>query len=206
MSQTTYFLNTYNVDWMEATGDDLITPPLTPVSVQLALKAYAMRISIDNQGRLVWWVDFNAIDVEKIKSEVPPKDSLRAMVWYAHYIMYDKNAQENGLVYIENIAYMGMIKMFTIMPMKLSTKLDRLTIGVLPIKMDAVYMLETPKWVNMFVKLMGMFMSEKMKSRIVSLKEWDKVEKLLGKDCVPKGFGKLEGSLEVDSVDEKYFS
>lgn len=192
--------------WMEDTGDDLITPALTSVSVQSTLKEWAMRVSIDNQGRLVWWIDFNAIDIEKMKSEILPKDSLRAFVWYAHYIMYDKDGQANGLVFIENLAYMGMIKMCTMMPMKLSTKLDKLTIGVLPIKMNACYMLETPRWVNIFMKLIGMFMSKKMKGRIVSLKEWVKVEELVGKDCIPKGFGKLEGSLEVDPVEEKYFS
>lgn len=192
--------------WMEDTGDDLITPALTSVSVQSTLKEWAMRVSIDNQGRLVWWIDLNAIDIGKIKSEIPPEDSLRAFVWFAHYVMYDEDAQKNGLVFIENVAHMGMIKMFTMMPMKLSTKLDKLTIGVLPIKMNALYMLETPRWVNILMKFMGMFMSKKMKSRIVSLKEWDKVEGLVGKDCIPKGFGKLEGSLEVDPINEKYFS
>lgn len=192
-------------DWMEETKDDLIEPPLTSKSVQSALDALSMRVSIDNQGRFVWWIDLSVIDVEKIKKELPPEESLRAFVWFAHYVMYDENAQENGLVFVENLNYMGMIRMMTMIPMKLSTKLDRLTIGVLPVKMNALYMLETPRWVNMFMRFMGMFMSKKMKERIVSLKEWDKLEETLGKDCIPKGFGKLEGSLEVDPVKEKYF-
>lgn len=192
-------------DWMEETKDDLIEPPLTSKSVQPALDALSMRVSVDNQGRFVWWIDLSVIDVEKIKKELPPEESLRAFVWFAHYVMYDENAQENGLVFVENLNYMGMIRMMTMIPMKLSTKLDRLTIGVLPVKMNALYMLETPRWVNMFMRFMGMFMSKKMKERIVSLKEWDKLEETLGKECIPKGFGKLEGSLEVDPVKEKYF-
>lgn len=193
-------------DWMDETGDDLVTPPLTAASVQSNLKAWAMRVSVDNQGRLVWWFDFGAIDLITIKEEMQPEDSLRAFVWYAHYIMYDKNGQENGLVFVENIANVGMVKCFTMVPMKLGAKIDRLTIGVLPIKMHVLYMLETPTWVNIFMKLMGAFMSKKMKKRLVSLKDWDKVEVLLGKDCIPKGFGKLTGSLEVDPVAEKYFT
>lgn len=47
-----------------------------------------------------------------------PEDSLRAFVWYAHYVMYNKNAQENGLVFVENLAYVGMVKYFTMVPAK----------------------------------------------------------------------------------------
>jgi len=193
-------------DWMDQTGDDLITPPLTPASVQSNLEAWAMRVSVDNQGRLVWWVDLGAIDLKTIKEEMQPEDSLRAFVWYAHYVMYNKNAQENGLVFVENLAKVGMVKCFTMIPAKLSAKLDRLTIGVLPIKMNALYMLESPTWVNVFMKVVGVFMSKKLKKRLVNLKEWDKVEVLLGKDCIPKGFGKLAGNLEVDPVAEKFFT
>mmetsp|Transcript_25298 Transcript_25298/g.29790 ORF Transcript_25298/g.29790 Transcript_25298/m.29790 type:complete len:327 (+) Transcript_25298:62-1042(+) len=193
-------------DWMDQTGDDLTTPQLTPASVQSNLEAWAMRVSTDNQGRLVWWVDFDAFDLKKIKEEMQPEDSLRAFVWYAHYIMYNKNAQENGLVFVENLAYMGMVKCFTIVPLKLSAKVDRLTIGVLPIKMNAYYILEVPTWVNVFMKLIGVFVSKQIMERLVYLKEWDKLEDLLGKDCIPTGFGKLAGSLKVDPVVEKYFT
>lgn len=51
--------------------------------------------------------------------------------------------------------------------------------------MNACYMLEAPTWVNVFMKLIGLFMSKKMKNRLIFLKEWDKLEDLLGKDCIP---------------------
>ena len=92
----------------------------------------------------------------------------------------------------------------TMVPMKLGTKLDRLTIGVLPIKMNALYILETPKWCSMLMKFLGAFMSKKMKQRIAILQDWAKVEDLLGKECIPKGFGKLEGCHEMDLVRSEY--
>jgi hypothetical protein len=193
-------------EWMEDTGDDLTQDPLTAVSVQTALKAWAMRCSIDKHGQFAWWIDFDQIDKSAIKKDISPTESLRAFVWYSHYVMYDTNAQEKGVVIVESVAKVGFLQMMTLMPMKLSVKLDRLTIGVLPVKMKAIYILETPTWLDVFMKFIGVFMSKKMKQRIIILKDWNKVEELLGKECIPKPFGKLEGSMEVDPVVKQYFS
>merc|ERR1711971_128608 len=97
---------------------------------------------------------------------------------------------------------MGFFEMFTLMPMKLATKLDRLTIGVLPVKLAKMYVLEVPGWMKTFMKFIGMFMSKKLMKRIVYLHDWDEVEKNLGKECIPKNFGELEGHLEVDKVEK----
>jgi hypothetical protein len=41
---------------------------------------------------------------------------------------------------------------------------------------------------------------------MVFLEDNSKVEGITGKECIPKGFAKLKGSLEVDKVEEKYFA
>lgn len=71
--------------WMEDTGTDLTEPALTASSVQKALKVWAMRASVDKEGRFVWWIDMDAFDVETLKKELSVEDSLRACVWYSHY-------------------------------------------------------------------------------------------------------------------------
>lgn len=193
-------------EWMEETADDLTEPELTSSSVETFLKAWAMNTSIDKDERLAWWVDMKAVDMDKVK-HIDPKDSLRAFVWYAHAVMYNENAQKNGLIFIENLDKMGMIATFSLMPMKLSTKLDRLTIGVLPIKMKALYMLDIPRWVSIFMKFLGIFLSKKMKKRLIVLKEWSALEEIVGgKERIPVGFGKSDGSLAVDLVEDMYFS
>jgi len=163
-----------------------------------------MDSSVDKSGQLVWWFDMADIDMTAIKTEVSHVDSLRAFVWYAHGVLYNRAAQDHGMVFVENMAKAGFISSMTMVPMKLGTKLDRLTIGVLPIKMNALYILETPTWCSMLMKFLGTFMSKKMKQRIVILKEWAQLEELVGKDCVPKGFGKLEGCHEKDLVRSEY--
>merc|ERR1712008_542911 len=106
-------------------------------------------------------------------------------VWYAHFVMYNENAQNNGMVFIESM---------TLVPMKLGVKLDRLTIGILPIKMKSLYILQSPRWMEIFSKVMGLFMSKKMK-------ECSGIEDIVGKECIPQPFGELEGALSLDLID-----
>ena len=161
---------------MHETGTDLTKPPLTSDSIKKALDAWAFNSSIDKEGRLVWWCDMGAIDQKQLKADFTPEDHLRAYVWYAHAIMYNEAARENGIVFISNFAKIGMVQCFTLMPAKLGAKLDKLTIGVLPIKMQCMYTFESPTWVNIFMKLIGMFMSKKMKERMVFMKDWSESE------------------------------
>jgi len=201
-------------DWMEETGDDLTEPALSADSCKAALDAWAMKCSVASGGKeegsagsFCWWIDLGAVDIKAVKKDIPPKDSLRSFVWYAHYVMYDENAQSNGILFFESCGNVGFMDMMTMVPMKLGVKLDRLTIGVLPIKMKKFYILETPTWMDMLMKFMSMFMSKKMKSRIAVAKDWSVVEEAVGgKESIPKGFGPLDGSLEMDPVESKYFS
>ncbi len=194
-------------EWMDESATDLTEPPLSTASVKDALDALAMRVSIDKDGFFVWWFDLKALDKKALKNDLKPEESLRAFVWYSHYIMFNKAAQEKGMVLVENCEKMGFFDMFNLFPMKLSVKLDRLTIGVLPVKCNKIIITEPPRWLKMFMNFMGMFLSKKMKQRIVVLQETKEVVELLGNECIPKNFGNLEeGTLEVDLVQKEYFS
>jgi len=192
-------------DWMDDTGSDLIEPKLTSNSVKEAVQAWCMNASYSREGELLWWCDMSRVNVEKIKKEFPPEESLRAFVWYSHAIMYDENAQKNGMTFVYNVNKIKMIDSFTMMPAKLSTKLDRLTIGVLPVKMNTMYLFESPTWVTVFMKIIGFFMSKKMRERIVICKGWNKVEEMIGLDVTPENFGKVKGQLRLDVIEKKYF-
>jgi len=193
-------------EWIEETGSELIEPALSAASVKVVLDSYSMNLSTSKDGQCIWWFDLKALDKDKIKNEHTPTETLRAFVWYAHYMMYDKDAQENGMVMVQNCAKVGFFDLLTLMPMKVSTKLNRLTIGVLPVKLAKAYVLESPGWMNTFMKFMGMFLSKKLIKRIVFLNEWSDVGKTVGEDCIPKNFGELEGQLEVDRVKKDFSS
>jgi len=192
--------------WMDDTGTVLVEPPLSASSVKDALEIWQMKSSVSAKTKnLVWWFDMGAIDTE-ITKKMSADDSLRAFVWFSHYVMYHPSAQEEGMLVVENCDKIGFYKMITMMPMKLGTQLDRLTIGVLPVKTKKFYLLETPRWIDVFMKILGAFMSKKMKSRMYLCKDWSEIENKLGGECIPKGWGKLEGSLDVGCVPEEYAS
>ena len=138
----------------------------------------------------------------------PVEESLRYMVWYSHYVMFHPNAQKNGVIVVENIDKLGFFEAFTIISPKLGAQIDRLTIGVLPVKIKKFYLMETSRWIKCLMAVISPFMSKKMKSRIVVAKDWSVVveEAVGGKESIPKGFGPLDGSLEMDPVESKYFS
>jgi len=192
-------------DWMHDAAADLTNPPLTTESVKKAVDAWAFNTSIDSEGRLVWWCDMGKFNYSQFKDDFTPEDHLRAFVWYLHAVLYNESARENGMIFVQNVNKIGLVQCLTLMPPKLSTKLDRLTIGVLPIKMQCIYMFETPTWINIFMKIVGVFMSKKMKERMVTLK-WDEIDKIGGVEAIPKGFGKVEGTLEESVIEKMYFT
>jgi len=193
-------------EWMESTGSDLIEPPLTPMSVKNGLDAWNMTTSFHNDGTFIWWSDISKIDVEYIKKELTPEDSLRAFVWYSHYIMYNEKAQQHGIMSVLSADNMGLMESLTFMPMSVTSKMDRFTIGVLPVKMKNMYCTDCARWVKIMMKIFGMFMSKKMKKRIKLLDDRKELVDIFGKEVIPKGFGNVEGSFTVDPMKEEFFS
>lgn len=190
--------------WMEDAAADLTSSPLTAASVGPALAAFPLSTSYDDKGRLVWWVDMKAIDKKAVHA-VPVEELFRMFVWYSHAVMYDANAQSNGIVFVENIASMGFWASMTLVPMSLGAKLDRLTIGILPVKMKLILMLDCPTWISAIMKVFGVFMSKKMKQRMVYLKkEWGAPAEHFGAAAVPAGFAECNGACREDPVRDAY--
>lgn len=183
-------------EWMLDTGTDLIEPPLVPSSMKVIDDVWKMKIGYTKSGCLSWWIDFKDLDPKAIK-EQPEVESMRLVVWYSHFVMFDENAQKNGIVMIENMAKMGFFVLMTLIPPKLSAKMDRLTIGVLPVKFKKIYILECSTWVHIIMAIMRPFISKKMRSRIATIgeKDYDKMaDELGGLEYVMEGFGKCEGT------------
>jgi hypothetical protein len=193
-------------DWMDENAEDLVEAPLTADSVKEAWKAWGMKTTIDKNGNFVWWLDFKQLDRDAIKNKVPLKDSFRFMVWFAHFVMFNENAQNNGMLFIEAVNHAGFIECMTLVPMKLGAKLDRLTIGILPIKMKALYVLQSPGWMSIVSKFMSLFISKKMKERVHILEEFSEIENTVGKENVPMPFGELDGEMASDLIEAKYYS
>lgn len=184
-------------EWMEDSLEDLTSSPLTYTSCKAALEAYGMLSSYDDKERLVWWIDLGMVDLPAVKA-TPVEDSLRCFVWFAHAVMYDPKAQLHGMAFAEAVgSKLSFWSIMTLVPMKLSVKLDRLTIGVLPIKMKVLLILDAPNWMNLIMKVVSVFLSKKMKERLVVVrKDFHLAAEYFGAGCIPVGFSECNGSYQ----------
>ena len=218
-------------EWMEGNAAELAEPPLTAQSIEAALRCWCSQATYDADGRFVWWLDFKKLDKAAIKAETVT-NHLRSMVWYSHAMMYDEKAQANGMVIVEDAAQMGFWTAMTLVPprticrqfttthtppqspptaqvpMDLGVKLDRLTIGILPIKMKLMLIADSPRWMSIMMGIFSRFMSKKMQKRMVVVKgdaeAWATVASSVGgKQYCPPGFGEMGGTAP-DPVAAKY--
>jgi len=197
--------------WMYDARADL-EDPLTVESITAAAKAFSMKLTHDASGRLLWWFDLPKTDLQAIKNKtVPVSESLRYFVWAAHLVLLDKQAQANGLLFIEGMQGISFWALMTAFPGDLGAKLDRLTIGVLPVQMKGLYILGAEGWMKLLMTLMKAFMSKKMRQRITTLGKKDDASVILtevvgGPQYIPAGCCGLEGSAETDIIFGKYIS
>jgi hypothetical protein len=185
--------------WMDNTGRDMIDPPLTTESIKEAWKAWNMKVSYDKAGHLVWWFDIDDFHEKTVKS-MQTEESLRLFVWFAHFVMLDPQAQKNGCVLVENLGKIQLWNGLTLLPPNLARKIDRLTVGTMPVKMKQIYVCESPQWATVLMRMMKPFLSPIVKDRIILMDNPKLLEEILGLDCIPTGFVGTEGKLEKDIV------
>ena len=197
------------VNWMEAHRSDLAEPKLTAESVKEASKAWAIECRHDKQGRFIWFFDFSKMDIKAIQKNggtIPLRDSLRYIVWASHVMLFDKHAQDNGMVVVQSMGYMGIMESMNMVPLDMAALLDKFTMGTLPVKLKQIYVFNSARWVGMIMGFMKPFLAQKMRQRIVLLddKKTRKsigmdplafLEQELGSECIPEAFGCFGGGV-----------
>merc|ERR1712238_331063 len=202
-------------DWMKDNmAADIMARPLTLESVRAVAKVWDMQCTISGSGdeRCVWWLDLGKMDKTTIKT-IDPQEHLRYVVWYSHMLMFDKNAQDHGVVLMEDLNKIGFWTTMTLIPVDLSAKMDRLTIGVLPVKMKAIYMFGAARWLHVMMGLVKPFLSKKMRERMIIVTEamtpestggrQHFVEELVSRESIPIGFMGLEGGSTHNAMFDK---
>jgi len=196
--------------WMEE-HRQYLEKPLTLDSIGETAHLWQMKLThSEKDGTLVCWLDVGALDLKAIKKSGhhASGETLRYIVWLCHVAMFDEKGQEKGMVIVESIGHAGTMESLTIIPRDLSSKLDHLTIGVLPVRLNKFYITKYQRWLSVMVGLMKPFLSKKMRQRIVMIPLRTNTQKffddLVGQDAIPVGFGGLEGKAENDIVFGKY--
>lgn len=196
--------------WMNDNQQDLTDEPLTAASVAEAGKIWDVQITYNNSkddGCFLWWIDLGRLDKETMRT-VSNRDHLRYIVWLSHLIMLDKHAQENGAMIVEDMGMIGFYKMATLVPPDLGAKMDRLTIGILPVKMKSIYIFGAARWMQLLMGLLKPFMSKKMRQRMVILPKKTNpqafCEEKFTRQSIPKGFSSLEGDADGRALVASY--
>jgi hypothetical protein len=199
--------------WMKDNRHEIYGPDglnrLTFGSIKDAAKIWDIQITYDDDQKFVWWIDLAKLkDGESIKS-LDPNHHLRYVVWFAHLVMFDDKARSNGAVIVEDLAHIGFWKLATLLPHELSVKMDRLTIGILPVKMKAIHVFGAAGWMHLLMNLMKPFMGQKMRQRMIMVPKSVDVqtycERLVGgRHNIPQNVFGLEGDAPRDTVIEKF--
>lgn len=196
-------------DWMKDNiAEDIAKHPLTFESVQEAHKAWSIDASHSENDQFVWWFDIGKMDQKAIKT-MSPQVQFRYLVWYSHLVMFDHKAQDNGMVIMEDLNNIGFWNCMTLIPMELSAKMDRFTIGVMPVKMKGVYMFGAARWLSLMMGMMKPFLSKKMRDRMVIVTlslEYDRqkyCDDMVGQANMPDRFMELQGGSPKDALIEK---
>ena len=197
-------------DWMaENMGEDMAENPLTLESVAEVQKVWDLQSTTTDDGRYCWWFDIGKMDQKAIK-KISAQDHLRYIVFYAHMVMFDTKAQDNGIIFMEDLDKMGFWSCMTLIPMEVSAKMDRLTIGVLPVKMKACYMFGCARWVSIFMAMMKPFLSKKMRERLIVVTDSVAPDRqkycddLIGRANIPDGFMNIQGDVEHNAMIKKF--
>lgn len=197
-------------DWMaDNMAEDILQNPLTLDSILETHKIWDLQSSTHEDGRYFWWFDLDKMD-RKLMKKMSNQDHLRYMVWYSHLVMFDIKAQDNGIILVEDLAKIGFWNCMTLIPLDLSAKMDRLTMGVLPIKMKAIYCFGVARWFNLMMALMKPFLSKKMRERIIIVTEviapdrQKYCEDKFGHENIIDGFIQCHGGTKKDAAIDKF--
>jgi len=188
--------------WMESVGG---LENLTAASVKPTSDLMYFRVTYDDCGRVVWWLDLGQTQFTALR-ELPDTSILRLFVWLAHLIMFEEKAQENGVVFFESMSYVGFWQYMTMLPLNVGLALDKYMVGVIPVRTKLVVFLKRPFWVDVMYGLLQFFLPKRMKRRVdmPSKANQKAAEETVGDvNCIPVGFDDLQGTLEVDLIAER---
>lgn len=186
------------VNWMEKNCKGYDWRPETMIE---AHEAWGFFMTYDKYDRLVWWTDCDINDFERIKYEVDHDDTLRYVVYLSHVVMFDKKAQENGIVCIEQMGNKSVMEYLNMIPMDLGAKLDRITVGIIPVKIKKLHFFNCARWMWIIAGLFAPFASSKMRKRFSLIRgnPQKKIDNEVGRECIPTQMnGGLVGMVDTD--------
>lgn len=160
-------------DYGEQHFDTYFSTPCLPTDAELTICGRAFGMAIPKQllpnGTVAWIFDLKAMDAEKMKGETITNEGIMRYMWMLMLCtVFDPVNQTHGAVIVESLQGCSFSDM---MAMNSSFKdvendLQTMFYGVMPFKMKECILLGCPWWMSFLLRIMRLFMSKKMSSRI----------------------------------------
>jgi len=152
-------------------------------------------------GCVLWFID---VDRNKEFTKLSHSEFIRIFCFNLHCLMFDEQVQRRGCIIIEDLAYIGFSRCMKSFPAEAKKETDRLMQGAGAIKMHKFVIMRSPWWFNAMMKMMALFLSKKIRSRIaLHHKKWEVAASYAGGlQYFPSGFGK--GGMDEACVDRVF--
>ena len=199
-------------EWMKEGEEDLIDSSgslMDLVPRREVYDAFATRATYDECGRVVWWMDLGQVDFKALRS-FEHGELRRFLVWFAHVVMFNENAQQYGIVFVNNMSHISFMDFMTMLPLELGIKIDEFMICVVPLNTKLVLFLERPPWADFGFGILRVFLKKELRRRVLMVdhtKQQETIEDVLGGgEHIIAGFDGLKGVPGNDILKEYYNS
>ena len=200
------------VDWMKQSEQDFEDahtgnrlPVLPPPKVY---DAFRVSLTRDACGRIVWWMDLDLTDEDAVRT-FDASESRRFFVWFAHFVMFNKDAQQNGIVFMNNLAHLSFWNFMTMLPLEVGIKTDEFMICVVCLKTKLVTFANRPAWATFAYRILSVFLKKDMKRRVFNVKDNTQEESIKevlggGEEYIPAGYFGFKGTSGIDLLANYY--
>lgn len=179
-------------DWLEDEADVLDDFSLDFNLMRQSESKYNRLIqhNYDGVGRCLLWMDVSPDAMSEIMRDFSAQERFKFLIWKTHSIMFDHNAQVNGVIFTRNAAFLGFDKIFDLMS-EMWPRWIKLQFSASSIKYVKVLTFSSPFYLRMYLGSMlkfanrsTSFMNEVRKDNGLVV-----LRKLKIAQCIPEDFG-----------------
>lgn len=129
----------------------------------------------------LWFIDAKQMAIGL--KEASDWAKVELFVYLTHALIFDENTQLHGVIFLEDMQFIGFLEAMKIISPKTKKRSDKLMMGSMSIKMKKFVIIRAPWWCRWLTKLMYPFLSKKMRARFEMVGEnWLKLKREIGGD------------------------
>eukprot|EP00592_Proboscia_alata_P021397 CAMPEP_0194421942 /NCGR_PEP_ID=MMETSP0176-20130528/21216_1 /TAXON_ID=216777 /ORGANISM="Proboscia alata, Strain PI-D3" /LENGTH=331 /DNA_ID=CAMNT_0039230369 /DNA_START=170 /DNA_END=1165 /DNA_ORIENTATION=- len=180
-------------NWLEYEGSALDElPPDSSHMRQMSIKYKRhMQFNYDESGRFLFWLDFSPDALSDIFRELSQLQRFQLFLWTIHLIMFDSNAQVNGVFVTRYADFHSFSTLFTYLSHEMLPSMQKLLFSASSIKHIYYLNVKTPIYERIFFRTLEKFMHKSTRQTQEYRKDngIEVLHKFSISQCIPDDFG-----------------